>query len=236
MKFVISCFLFLATYSLATEYKPAPQTLEAKDHTTWKSLVNGCRRGEIQANVPTPSDPYDSVSMIRLDLVGDAKSRGYCHGYLLAEEIVEFTGPQLDKFYASEVLNLKLLNLSAFPDPLQKILGGLRKGVASEAPKAFNEAMAWVWGKEQKYVPSYIIEEIEGISEGMCDKLSKAHIACDPKAWATKIQNLNMLPELIRMTCTAFGAWGEATASKDTLIQLRALDFGEGPWVNYTGK
>jgi hypothetical protein len=237
MKPVLFSFLIigLATYTtLATEYKPAPPTLEAKDYTSWKSLVNGCRRAEIYADVPTSLDPNDSIKMIRLDLVGDAKSRGYCHGYLLAEEIVEFTGPQLDKFYASEVLNLKLLNLSAFPEPLQKILGGLRKGLAIEAPKAFNDAMAWVWEKEKSYVPSYLIDEIAGIAQGMCDKLSKAHIACDPEAWAIKIQNLNMLPELIRMTCTAFGAWGEATATKDTLVQLRALDFGEGPWVNYT--
>lgn len=232
MKLIFS-FLFL-TCALAVEYKSAPQTLEAKDHTTWKSLVNGCRRGDISADIPTSMDPTDSTSMIRLDLVGDAKSRGYCHGYLLAEEIVEFTGPKLDMFYASEALSLKLLNISAYPEPLQKILGGLRKGAAIEAPKIFNEAMAWVWEKEKKYVPSYIIEEIAGIAEGMCDKLSKARISCDPVAWATKIQNLNMLPELIRMTCTAFGAWGEATATKDTLIQLRALDFGEGPWANYT--
>jgi hypothetical protein len=39
------------------------------------------------------------------------------------------------------------------------------------------------------------------------------------------------------MACTAFGAWGEATANTKNpggLTQVRALDFGGGPFVNYT--
>ena len=40
-----------------------------------------------------------------------------------------------------------------------------------------------------------------------------------------------MLPELIRMACTAYGAWGKATATGKGLIQVRAFD---GPWVNFT--
>ncbi len=42
-----------------------------------------------------------------------------------------------------------------------------------------------------------------------------------------------MLPELIRMACTAYGAWGNATGGKG-LTQVRALDFGGGPFANYT--
>eukprot|EP00666_Eupelagonemidae_sp_cell4sb_P006027 gene6027-4196_t len=41
-----------------------------------------------------------------------------------------------------------------------------------------------------------------------------------------------MLPELIRMSCTMFGAWGSATPTGN-LTQLRALDFGSGPFANY---
>jgi hypothetical protein len=43
-----------------------------------------------------------------------------------------------------------------------------------------------------------------------------------------------MLPELIRMACTTYGAWSEATGAKTSLIQLHALDFGMGPFANYT--
>jgi len=35
------------------------------------------------------------------------------------------------------------------------------------------------------------------------------------------------------MACTAFGAWGKASATGG-LIQTRALDFGGGPFANYT--
>jgi hypothetical protein len=35
------------------------------------------------------------------------------------------------------------------------------------------------------------------------------------------------------VTCTAYGAWGKAT-EEGGLIQMRALDFGGGPFANYT--
>ena len=35
------------------------------------------------------------------------------------------------------------------------------------------------------------------------------------------------------MACTMFGAWGSATPDGG-LIQLRALDFGGGPFANHT--
>lgn len=47
------------------------------------------------------------------------------------------------------------------------------------------------------------------------------------------VRRLNMLPELIRMACTMFGAWGPATPT-GKLTQIRALDFGSGPFSNYT--
>ena len=54
-------------------------------------------------------------------------------------EIVEFTGPQLDKFYSQEVLGL---DVSQFPDPLKKILSVLKVAGAIAAPRVFKEAMA----------------------------------------------------------------------------------------------
>lgn len=40
-----------------------------------------------------------------------------------------------------------------------------------------------------------------------------------------------MIPELLRMQCSMMGAWGKATPSGG-LVQLRTLDFGEGPFAN----
>ena len=57
----------------------------------------------------------------------------------ISQEIIEFSGPKLDKFFADEVLNL---DISQFPDPLQKILGVLQIAGAIAAPRVFREALA----------------------------------------------------------------------------------------------
>lgn len=59
---------------------------------------------------------------------------------------------------------------------------------------------------------------------------------CNSAEWAQNIKTMNMLPELIKMACTAYGAWGDATKNNGHggLTQVRALDFGGGPFANYT--
>lgn len=103
--------------------------------------------------------------------------------------------------------------------------------------------MIGVWEKEQSYVPQYMVDEINGIAAGICAKADLLNPAlagapgCNVTEWSEKIQQVNMLPELIRMACTAYGAWGKATASSahpGGLLQLRALDFGSGPFANYS--
>lgn len=71
------------------------------------------------------------------------------------------------------------------------------------------------------------------MGEGMCFTLSKTGMACNSTEMGYKIKTVNMLPELIRMACTAYGAWGKATPTGG-LVQVRALDFGTGPFANYT--
>lgn len=75
---------------------------------------------------------------------------------------------------------------------------------------------------------------MRGMANGICSALNHFNSSCDSKIWLEKIQQLNMLPELIRMACTAYGAWGNSTSDGDSLIQVRALDFGSGPFPNYT--
>lgn len=169
----------------------------------------------------------DYVTMFRADFVGNARERGYAHGALFAAEIVEFTGPQLDKYYDDQLPNL---DISRFPEPIHTYLEELKAKVDVLAPEVFKAAMNWVWESELPWVPQKFIDEMDGMGEGMCASLGAD---CDPKYWAAQIKELNMLPELIKMTCTAFGAWGKATPDGG-LVQLRALDFGGGPFANYT--
>jgi hypothetical protein len=47
--------------------------------------------------------------------------------------------------------------------------------------------------------------------------------------------HVSLFPELIRMSCSMFGAWGPATAHTSSgLVQLRALDWStDGPFQQY---
>jgi len=159
-----------------------------------------------------------------LDLFGDQYSRGRAHGALLAGEIMRFMTVQLPIFYVKTALSL---DLSKFPEPLQKILS---EKIATNAVDAFNAAMWWVYERELPNIPAALVEEMEGIAEGMCTALGAG---CNVTDMSKQIKTVNMLPELIRMACTAFGAWGKGSVDGN-LIQTRALDFGSGPWSNFT--
>lgn len=73
--------------------------------------------------------------------------------------------------------------------------------------------------------------EFANIAKGMC--ASGVIANCDVDDLTTTITISNLVPELIRMTCSMFGAWGKATPD-GTLTQLRTLDFGTGPFANFT--
>lgn len=199
-------------------YPDPPQSFEAAKYTNWQDGdVAGSRRGTIDINF----DGDDYIKMYLLDLVGDAKQRGFAHGKLLAKEIAAFTGPALDDFFSSMV---KELDLSGLPDWLQKLIVSMD---GKNAPKVAFKAMSWVYGKEREFFPQRLVDEMDAIAEGMCSVLE-----CDIEETKERIREVNMLPELIRMSCTAYGAWGKATGGG--LLQLRALDFGGGPFANYT--
>jgi hypothetical protein len=122
------------------------------------------------------------------------------------------------------------IDLSKFPEPIQSVLRVLQLKGAQAAPEFFKAAMSWVWEQEKQYVPSYYFDEINGMAAGLCDSL---HGNCNVTEWVSKIEQFNMLPELVKMACTAYGAWGKSTP-EGGLTQLRALDFGGGPFANYT--
>jgi hypothetical protein len=124
------------------------------------------------------------------------------------------------------------IDISGFPEPLQSILRVIQVKGAIAAPAAFRKAMAWVWETEKPFSPDYLKAEMTGMGVGVCEGLRAP--GCNSTEWSQTIAELNMLPELIRMACTAYGAWGKATATGNSLIQLRALDFGGGPFANYT--
>ena len=62
---------------------------------------------------------------------------------------------------------------------------------------------------EQAYVKPYVEEEIQGLADATGLPV-------------TKIRRVMWIPELTRGSCSMFGAWGNATKSRDgKLLQLR---------------
>lgn len=225
MFFLVVLLVLLVVLSAASISFPVqPPTFDASEYTTWgDASVLGSRRSDINIPFKGSDGDDDNIHMIRLDLIGSSYNRGYAHGALLTKEIVEFMGPKLDKFFMDQIANLDVSN---YPKAIQDIL----KLTELAAPLIFKKAMSYVWEKEKDYVPQHIHDEINGMANGVCSNLGPS---CSVDEWNEKIQQLNMLPELIRMACTAYGAYGKASQSGG-LIQLRALDFGTGPFANYT--
>lgn len=235
-RFLAALTLATATIaSAATDYAEPPPTFDAAQYTSWQAETSGASR-KAAIYVPFTSTNTagetveDFVSVTRLSLVGDSsKERGYAHGFLMRNEIIEFSGPKLDKYFMDLVLDL---DISQFPEPVQSILRVIQVKGALAAPEAIRKALAWVWQKQEQYTPQYLIDEMDGIAEGLCAAAPAAD--CNVTQWAETIKEVNMLPELIRMACTAYGAWGPATPADTELVQVRALDFGTGPFANYT--
>lgn len=221
-------------------YPPAQPTYDAIKYTSVEQVINDSKRSLISvafnATDTTASNTNtDYITMTRLDLVGNSKERGYAHGYLLTKKIVDFFA-QMDEFYVKTVLSL---DITQFPEEIQKVLRIIQLKGAAHAPEMFYTAMIWVYNKELQYIPQALIDEMDGIADGMCDNIDAlshehAHICDDVDTLKNKIHAFNMFPELIRMQCTIVGAYGMSTSPQNNLIQLRALDFGDGPWVNNT--
>ena len=173
-----------------------------------------------------------SHNSIKVDIVhvyGGSKEMGYAQGLLMANTLNVFMTEALPEYYRSLADQLPLKDL---PEWLQD---RIRNATAAELPKIFDDALEYVFLKEEKYLiesKSQPLEEIKGIAEGMCDSGKIAN--CSVSKLYKIIRNSNMLPELIRMTCSMMGVWGESRGGSGGLTQLRTLDFGGGPFANYS--
>eukprot|EP01059_Diplonema_ambulator_P033126 TRINITY_DN6789_c0_g2_i1.p1 TRINITY_DN6789_c0_g2~~TRINITY_DN6789_c0_g2_i1.p1 ORF type:complete len:446 (+),score=146.55 TRINITY_DN6789_c0_g2_i1:45-1382(+) len=159
---------------------------------------------------------------------GSAREMGYAQGLLTGKRAYDFLVNALDEFYREQAASIPLGDL---PEWLQAII---KKELENDAVQAFHAALAYVYDREVLYLErseSRPIQEMEGLAQGICD--SGAVENCDYNDLVKRIKHANMLPELIRMTCSMLGAWGTATPN-GKLTQLRALDFGDGPFVNYS--
>lgn len=225
MRTVTAALAFAAAVGLAAAGAPpvipsAPPIHAASQYTKHVRSVSG---GSLSAVAVPGATAYKLVH-----LHGSTHQRGLAYGSLLADDIVSLVD-KMDDFYKSEVTGIPWAKLG-LPKWLES---ALENTLADAAPTIFETALGWVFDKQHPHLLASRVQplaEIKGISEGICSTLKTP---CNATTWELKLQKLNMLPELIRMTCSMIGAHGSATAD-GKLLQLRTLDFGGGPFANHT--
>lgn len=83
MRLIIA--LILAIVAVALAFKEPPQTFDAKPATSWKGFHASSKKGEIRVDFKAEDGSDDFVFAHRLDLVGDARTRGFAQGALLTK-------------------------------------------------------------------------------------------------------------------------------------------------------
>ena len=197
------------------------------DAADYMKLVGQAENG-VKYTVLAP----DAVPLDVVHVYGTSRERGVAHGRLMSARTLDFLNVQLPKFYAQQVADI---DLSKLPDWLAAAIEQLLLPSAeSHAEEIFNLALQWLDEVQQPFNTAGrapLSEELQGMAEGVCDTAAHAGVECDAASVYTQLRLVNELPDLIRMQCSMIGAWGNATAD-GSLVQLRSLDFGGGPFAN----
>eukprot|EP01065_Artemidia_motanka_P046900 TRINITY_DN720_c0_g1_i1.p2 TRINITY_DN720_c0_g1~~TRINITY_DN720_c0_g1_i1.p2 ORF type:complete len:461 (+),score=198.90 TRINITY_DN720_c0_g1_i1:58-1383(+) len=213
---VLAPLLFAAAACAAPPATPNP----ILDAASMQKLVNTTDNGKLYS-----IEDGEHLKLWVLHVWGTPEEMGKAHGTLLARHAYELFTKGLPEFYKGLGGQVPLGSL---PEWLQKLL---KEAIGAAVGPAINEALKYVFWREKKFLEqsqSQPLAELDAITDGMCDV-----IGCDKSKMIDQVRHMNMLPELIRMSCTMFGAWGSATPTGN-LTQLRALDFGSGPFANYS--
>ena len=129
---------------------------------------------------------------------GTAYEMGLAQGVLQKEELTKFAYGAYD-YLVSE-------GTGSMGDHLPKFLQDI---LVEKGMNALLEANAEITAP---FTPKSYLDEIQGLADG--SGLS-----------ADMLLHLNLFPEITKASCSFFGAWGNATASGESLLQLRALDY-----------
>jgi hypothetical protein len=217
--------------ALAARIKADPTVFDPSPYTKWVATSSDglSRKAVVDIPFTNSSGLPDHVNYLRLDLVGDTYHRGFAQGELLSDEIVDLVDVQLELWYSNAIKGV-VDSLDRLPEWVKTAIEAKVDAVAGQL---FTVALQAVWDHESYAVPPRLIVEMDAIAAGVCAAIeAKVPDSCDVDEWKYKLYRINMIPELIEMTCTMFGAWGPASASGN-LLQLRALDFGATPLSNF---
>jgi hypothetical protein len=150
---------------------------------------------------------------------------GFAHGQIMKDEITALLFNDLPFFYRIGELN-KAVDNEYLPQDMRDMLVNAKY---DEVPEVMLKVLTWVWDTQYPYFKTEsLVEEIDAIADGYCDGDDK----CDVDRVRYVIRAQNLFPELVRMSCTIVSSWEAANKPGHQLpIQLRALDFGNGPFT-----
>ncbi|EDQ90047.1 uncharacterized protein MONBRDRAFT_36634 [Monosiga brevicollis MX1] len=145
-----------------------------------------------------------------LHLYGSPYAMGYAQGQLLADDIKTMVAAFFE--YLDDTI---APYINWLPQDVQKI-------ILEDGPAA---ALQFEVDLTMPYISQYFLDEIRGLADG-------CNCGIDYKT----VLQVHLFPELIKASCSMFGAWGPAIANvSGTVNQLRALDWGlDNPLVNYS--
>lgn len=137
---------------------------------------------------------------------GTAYERGYAHGELLTEDIRSFVNETW-----AYIEDSAAGALSGLPTKLRDWV------IEAGADVAFGLTDVLT----APYTGEYFFDELHGLADASGVNY-------------TVIKWIHLLGEVTRGQCSMYGLWGDATASTNKTLQLRALDWDtEGPYRNY---
>eukprot|EP01036_Dinobryon_divergens_P030604 gene30604-39874_t len=140
---------------------------------------------------------------------GNPYEIGFAQGTLRKEAIRDFIAKTY-KYLNSEFMS-SLRDNSKIPKPVQAMI--VQMGIY--------KALDWTAKVTAPFTSQAYYDEVRGISDA-------SGVDYD------LLYRINMFPELIKASCSFFGAWGSSVAKKGHTYQLRALDFDtDGPFKNF---
>ena len=151
-------------------------------------------------------DGEDAVDLVHV--YGRPYDWGFAQGTLLKGKLLEFF-PRVYKYFEEQVF-AKAANSTL---------------LAWVAKVGLDVALDLSYEVTKKDTPAYMLEEVRGLVAALDE----------PSITVDDVRRVQWIGELTRGSCSMFGAWGDATASRGgKLLQLRALDWDtEGPFKSF---
>jgi isopenicillin-N N-acyltransferase-like protein len=165
-------------------------------------------RSVTNGHLYTVGAPLVSPEVMVLHVYGTPYEMGYAHGQLLAKEM-NILLPSVLEWIEGQIEQA----IDVLPVVIQQII----------AEYGLDAALDFTYYATRDYTPAHWFEELQGLADGSGYDYND-------------ILRIHMFPELIKASCSMFGAWGPAVADTngETLLQLRALDWAtNGPFQQF---